>query len=204
MDVPYKSHILIYMTDPEKALTYNKSIPETIHDEALAALKYFPQLRDTRIVFKFRENIRKSVMQAQPEFKSFIRKRRDRRYFIFISRNFKLGDRVFKTSNIPADVMTGWLGHELGHIMDYERRTKWNLFWFGLRYLYLPSYTRKAERTADLFAIRQGMEKYIVGTKNFIMEHADLPERYKSRIRKYYLSPEDIMQLVQEREAAKN
>lgn len=141
-------------------------------------------------------------MQAQPEFKSFLRQRKGRRYYIFISEKFRVDDQIFHTKNIPSDVMIGWLGHELGHIMDYERRSKWNLFWFGLKYLYLPSFTREAERTADVFAINHGMEKYILKTKNFILKNADLADDYKSRIKKFYLSPEDIMQLVNKRDSA--
>ncbi|WP_224489239.1 hypothetical protein [Robertkochia flava] len=178
----------------------NKVIPDPIASAAQCALEHFPELKNTPITFRFNEKAGKSVMKAQPEFRSFFRKRSQRRYYIFISRTFNLGGQVFNTKQIPEEVMIGWLGHELGHIMDYETRSKWNLFWFGLRYLFQPSYTRKAERVADTFAVENGMEAYILKTKNFILEHADLPERYKARIRRYYLSPEAIVELVQERD----
>jgi isoaspartyl peptidase/L-asparaginase-like protein (Ntn-hydrolase superfamily) len=57
----------------------------------------------------------------------------------------------------------------------------------------------EAERSADTFAVNQGMEEYILKTKNFILNHADIDENYKKRIKRYYLSPEEIMQIVQER-----
>lgn len=44
------------------------------------------------------------------------------------------------------------------------------------------------------------MGDYILKTKGFILNNADIDPRYKERIRKYYLSPDEIMILVKERE----
>ena len=41
---------------------------------------------------------------------------------------------------------------------------------------------------------------YILKTKNFILNHADITPIYKARIKKYYLSPEEIMELVNNQE----
>lgn len=43
------------------------------------------------------------------------------------------------------------------------------------------------------------MESYILKTKDFILNNADVSEVYKKRIKRYYLSPEEIMVLVEER-----
>lgn len=56
----------------------------------------------------------------------------------------------------------------------------------------------EAERTADTIAVNQGMGEYILKTKNFILNHADIDQNYKNRINRYYLSPEEIMEIVQE------
>ena len=173
--------------------------PESIKTEIKLALDYFPQLRDVNITFKFKSDIKKSTMQAQPDFKSLFKSRGKREYFIFISEKFKISDKEFKTVNVPTDVLIGWIGHELGHILDYKNRSTFNLIWFGLRYLYMEKHIEAAERAADTFAVNQGMEDYILKTKDFILNHADIDENYKKRIQRYYLSPEEIMQIVQER-----
>src|SRR5690625_4767656 len=92
--------------------------------------------------------------------------------------------------------MIGWLGHELGHVMDYRSRSGFGMMIFGLRYLYSKNYLKEAERRADSFAIRHGMGNYIIATKNFILNHSDISEKYKDRIRRLYLSPEEIMEMV--------
>lgn len=55
---------------------------------------------------------------------------------------------------------------------------------------------KEAERTADTFAVAHGMAKYILATKDFILNNASIAQHYKARIIKYYLSPEEIMELV--------
>lgn len=135
-------------------------------------------------------------MLAQPVFKTLFRNRSKREYVILIRREFTIGDTEFDCTQIPSDVLIGWLGHELGHIMDYRSRSSANLAFFGLRYLALDKHIRNAERTADEMAVNRGMADYIIGTKEFILNNATLSEQYKDKIRKYYLSPEQIMELV--------
>ena len=96
--------------------------------------------------------------------------------------------------------MVGWIAHELGHIMDYLNRSKPNLIWFGIKYLLSENHIVEAERSADTFAIQQGAEHYILKTKDFILNHASISAKYKDRIKKYYLSPEEIMELIKTRD----
>ncbi|WP_343487337.1 hypothetical protein [Allomuricauda sp. d1] len=180
-----------------------KIFPKAIEEEVRIALSYFPELKDTPIEFKFKENIKKSTMQAQPNFWSLLRPKKHRSYYVLISERFKISGKQFQTKDIPKDVMVGWLGHELGHIMDYKNRDALNMIWFGIRYLYSEDYIKKAEREADSHAVDMGMEKYILATKDFILNMAGISEAYKNRIKQYYLSPEEIMILVKERDTVK-
>ena len=143
-------------------------------------------------------------MQARPSLGSFFKKKNQREYVILISEKFNISGKEYFTRNLPKNVMIGWLGHELGHIMDYKERSHLNLLWFGIRYLFSPDYIKEAEKRADFYAVMNGMEKFIIETKNYILNHSDLPEVYKQRIKKYYLSPEEIMHIVEQRELEQN
>jgi hypothetical protein len=178
------------------------TIPEIIYDDVQTALSFYPELDSTKIEFRFKKNIKKSTMQAQPKFESFFRSKNKRSYVILISEKFKISDKEFKTIDIPTDIFIGWIGHELGHIMDYQNRSNLNLLWFGINYLLSDNHIVEAERAADFFAVNHGMEDYILKTKDFILNNAQIKGSYKERIKKYYLSPEEIMELVQQREAA--
>ena len=175
----------------------NKIYPSLIEKQVVKALSYYPELQMTPIEFRFKASIKKSTMQAQPRFSKIFSKRKNREYLIFIKEKFELGDINTPIDNLPEDVMIGWLGHELGHIMDYEARTNTELVSFGINYLFSKKAIINAERTADRFAVEHGMKEYILKTKNFILNHADIPEKYKARIKKYYLSTEELMQLAE-------
>ncbi|MDX1365370.1 hypothetical protein [Arenibacter latericius] len=175
-------------------------VPQSIKNEVATALTYYPELADTPITVKFKKNIKKSTMMAQPKFWSLFGSRKKRKYVILISEKFKISGKEFHTKSIDPNIMIGWLGHELGHIIDYKNRSSLNLFWFGIKYFLSGSYIKEAERAADTYAVSHGMGDYILDTKNFILDHADIEQDYKDRIKKYYLSPEEIMILVAEME----
>lgn len=176
-------------------------IPREIYEEAVIALSHYPELKNTPIEFKFKDKIKKSTMQAQPVFSQLFHSRKKRGYKILISKEILINNKTLKTTEMPSNIMIGWLGHELGHIMDFQNRSGLNLMGFGAGYLFSKNYIRDAERRADTFAVAHGMENYILETKEFILKKAGLSEKYIARIKKLYLSPEEIMLLVQERDA---
>jgi hypothetical protein len=177
------------------------TIPHEIKAEAIVALSHYPELANTTIEFKFKKHIKKSTMQAQPSFWSVFKPKKKRSYKILISEKIKIADSVYFTKDMPSEIMIGWLGHELGHVMDFEQRSGLNLIGFGIKYITSKKYIRGAERRADAYAVTHGMESYILATKEFILEKAGLTQKYIDRIKNFYLSPEEIMTLVEERDA---
>lgn len=182
---------------------YNKRIPPAIEKNVLTALSFYPELKNTRIKFVFKKKIKYSVMQAQPVFSSLLRKRRNRRYRINISEQFKLTNARMPIIQIPDTVMIGWIGHELGHILDYKGKKNVEMISFGWRYYFNSAFMKKAEMIADSLAVERGMGHYIVATKRFILDHADLPQAYKDRISRLYVSPDVIMEQVRKLEEKK-
>ncbi|SDR67039.1 hypothetical protein SAMN04488553_0162 [Gramella sp. MAR_2010_147] len=176
----------------------NKIVPDVIWREAYVALSHYPELKDTPIEIRFKSNIKKSFMQAQPKISGLFKNRKNRSYLIFINEKFKIEDEVFDVSSVPSDVLVGWIGHELGHIMDYRDRSAFGLVWFGLKYITSKNYIREAERAADTYAVNHGLGEKIIATKDFILNHSKLSETYKNRIQDLYLSQEEIMVLIDE------
>jgi hypothetical protein len=176
----------------------NKVIPESIFKEVSIALSHFPELADTPIEFKFKSNIKRSFMLAQPKFMDVFKNKKKRAYYIMISETVRIEDEVFTVSEVPTDVLIGWIGHELGHIMDYRERSGFNMVVFGIRYMFSKGFIKEAERAADTYAVNHGMGNYILATKDFILNHTSLSEAYKNRIKRLYMSPEEIMVLVDE------
>lgn len=176
----------------------NKIVPDPIWREAYIALSHYPELKNTPIEFRFKKNIKKSFMQAQPKITGLFKKRKNRSYLIFINEEFSIEDEKFNISMVPSEVLIGWIGHELGHIMDYRERSAIDLIWFGIKYVTSKKYIREAERTADTYAVNHGLGENIIATKDFILNHSRLSDTYKNRIADLYLSPEEIMVLIDE------
>ncbi|MEX2350553.1 MAG: hypothetical protein WD554_06705 [Flavobacteriaceae bacterium] len=176
----------------------NKVIPESILKEVTIALSHYPELADTPIEFKFKTNIKKSFMQAQPKFMDIFKNKKKRAYYVLISESVTIEGEEFTVAEVPIDVLIGWIGHELGHIMDYRERSGINMVGFGIRYMFSKGFIKEAERAADTYAVNHGMGNYILATKDFILNHTSLSENYKNRIKRLYMSPEEIMVLVDE------
>jgi hypothetical protein len=184
--------------------SHNKGIPAEIEKNVLTALSFYPELKNTTINFIFKTKIKTSVMQAQPVFTTLLYKRKNRRYRINISTNFNLINAQMPILEIPDKIMIGWIGHELGHILDYEGKSNSEIISFGYHYLFHPAFVKQAEMVADSLAVERGLGDYIVATKRFILDHAQLPQAYKDKIRRLYLSPDVIVEQVKKLEEKKN
>lgn len=178
----------------------HKQIPPSIQKNVLTALAFYPELKNTAISFIFKKSIKTSVMQAQPVFTSLLGRRKNRRYRINISEHFKLIHSEMPILEIPDTVMIGWIGHELGHILDYEGKSNAGMVSFGYQYYFHSSFVKHAEMMADSLAVEHGLGHYIVATKRFILDNAELPQAYKDKIRRLYLSPDVIMEQVRKLE----
>lgn len=175
----------------------HKEIPDEIREITLLALSHYPELLDVKIDFQFQNKIRGSVMQAQPKIGSlFFDSKGNRSYRIKISRHLELLDEMLPIEELPADVLLGWIGHELGHIKDYVDRSALNLMSFGVRYALSNNFVTQAEITADSHSVSNGLGKAIIATKDFVLNHNRLPEGYKNKIRALYMSPGEILSLV--------
>lgn len=186
----------------EKQVTFrgNKVIPKNILAEATIALSHYPELADVEIEFRYKKNIKKSFMQAQPKLGNLFKGKNNRSYYVLMSSKFLIQDQEFSINEIPSEVLIGWLGHELGHILDYRDKSATKLVKFGARYLTSDDFIRKAERTADTHAINRGMGNYVLATKDFILNHSNLPDSYKRRKARLYLSPAEILAMVNDLE----
>jgi hypothetical protein len=154
------------------------------------ALLGFPPLAEQGITL-LQKSVAQTNMRAQPIIDFQIFSRKHRRYKIEISNHPNFAE-YLSLNDLPEDVLVGWFAHELGHVMDYLHRSVWGMIKFGLGYWLVPTFRIGAERKADIFAIQQGFAKEVMATKKYILEHSDLPNRYKQKIEKYYLSPEEV------------
>lgn len=160
----------------------------------LEAYSRFPELHRNQLTLE-QLPLRGYTMRAQPLIDISIFSRSSRRYRIQLSDHLEIA-RYIKPAELSKEVLTGWFAHELGHILDYQQRTPIGMLLFIVGYVISARYRSKAERTADLFALAKGFGSELMATKRYILEQSKLPERYKARIRKFYLSPDELELLI--------
>lgn len=192
------SFLLMSMDD----LSGETKIPSTITKGFKIALSYYPELQNADIQIRLKKQIKSATMQARPTFASVFKSKEKRTYTIWVSEHFLIDGEEFLIKDAPQEVLIGWLGHELGHILDYKDRSNWQMIRFGINYLFSDAHITQTERTADIHTIAHGMEGYLVQTKNYILDQPNLSQTYRDRFEKYYLNADEIAELADEMEAA--
>jgi len=176
-----------------------KQIPEQVRSPIYEALRAYPELKGVKIKFEFKDNLGMHFMQAQPVPSTVLNSPEERTYVIKMTPKMVISeDQVIPIEKMPREVLVGWFAHELGHIKDYTDEGPLDMIWFGIRYYLSSDFKIAAERQADIFAIEAGFSEEIIATKNFILNNSALPEEYISKIESLYLSPANVLDIVDE------
>ena len=163
---------------------------DKIEESFLEALHKFEDLHKFPITL-YQKRVKSSTMQAQPiiSLKSIFSgvKRYRIKLGVYVSSSERL-----KIEEVPKKILTGWFAHELGHLVDYLSYSNIGMIRYGLRYLLSSSFKIKAEHEADYIAIKKGFRDEIIATKEWVLNHDLVDQRYKDRLNKYYLSIEQV------------
>jgi len=151
----------------------NKKIPKNIKSQVLTALAFYPELKETRIVFRFRK--RTTPLSSRPQVLSTFKKIKNRRYVITISTRLNIKTAPISFHNLPYNAQIGVLGHELAHITEYQRMNSGQLL--GLIFKMLKSkYIDEFEYNTDLIAINHGLGYQLYDWSTYVRKALDIPE----------------------------
>ncbi|MCP9235624.1 hypothetical protein [Lewinella sp. JB7] len=182
------------MPPNEHTLVFQNVEHEQLRQWFAETLRQYPELLG-RPIYLRRIAMRYSTMRAQPVINWQFFRRKYRHYRVDFSNHVEVTAHV-RVRELPREVVVGWFAHELGHIVDYLERPWRGMIAFGLGYALWSRYMREAERRADTIAVDHGFGSEIIATKHYLMKHATLPHHYKKRLRKYYLSADEIEALI--------
>lgn len=152
------------------------------------AISHYPELKNEHI--KIKEKNMNCTMQAWPvtTVSFFIR----RKYVIYINKgnNVNIKDLSYKG-------LVGKIGHELAHIIDYKDMSIMSIIFFAFLYRTYPKFRRMVERSTDITTIEHGLGEELLEAVKIITQ-SDIPKAYRKRIRKYYLSLQEIEDHIEE------
>ncbi len=166
-----------------------KDIPARYETEILIALSHYPELRDEHIRFEL-------TMAApvpygtKPSLSSFFLPKNQRVYTVTILERAEDPENEALIKNLDRKMRIGVFGHELGHVLQYSKRSPLSLLKTLALYLVNP-YKRQLERGADKQAIKHGLGEELLRHAEYIRL---IPEYLDKRpeLDRNYLKPEEI------------
>ena len=171
-------------TDLEK----NKKFVSIYKEQCLKALTYYPELKGINIEFK-----QKSIgttMAARPIVSSFFNTDYERKYEIIFNNS---SDCEVPFDELPEEGQVGILGHELAHILDFEKKSFGQLILTGAFYINAHS-IRSYERGIDKITLERGLGKKLYDAYQYILEDSHASLEYKNFKKFHYLKPQEILQ----------
>src|SRR4030095_5349323 len=174
-----------------------KTIPAEIELECLAALSFYPELKNTEIEFRFGKL--NFTMISKPKFKSILKDRVQRQYVIIIQEPGRSKNNL-EWKELSFNAMVGWIGHELGHVLHYSHKSSGGIICTGIKYAF-PGYRRKMERFTDQLTIQHGLGYALYEGVDYTINVSHDSERYNDNQEKFYLHPEEIIARIYSKES---
>jgi hypothetical protein len=142
----------------EDSLRHNKEIPAEFERPILTALSYFPELKDTHIIFRIKKAY--TPLTTKPNFTSVFKRRDHRTYIITISN--KTADTLTRLlfRNLTFEEQVGVMGHELSHVVDFDTKNFPQEVANGIWHI-SKKYVDKMEFNTDRICIIHGLGKYL-------------------------------------------
>ena len=174
----------------------HKKYPERIEKQVLTALSYYPELRDTKIIFRLKK--RNTPLTSRPRFFDVFRGKKKRAYVITISTKTKKTFEPILFHNLPYNAQIGVLAHELGHIVTYKEKTSFQIMGIAFKLLN-TKFVDEFEYETDRIAIQHGMGYQLFGWSVFVRKALKIEEwnGISNKGNERYMNPETIKQHMQ-------
>ena len=151
----------------------NKVVPQEIEAQVATALSFYPELKNRKITFKFR-NVA-TPLTARPRIRGLFRKKKNRPYIITISTRSDSKFSPIMFSNLPYNAQIGVLGHELGHIFFYDTKNSWQLLSLGTKLLNKKN-VDQFEFSTDRICIEHGLGYQLLDWSKFVRKTLKIDE----------------------------
>lgn len=150
--------------------------------------KHYPELKNTNIKIKQRKS--KYVMHTRPCLDPvfYLKNKQKRKYYIIITKG---KNRKF-LNTLSKKELKGWIGHELAHILEYEKMSNLNLLKFTIKYFTNSNFRKNAETKADTETIKHNLKEELKQGVEKTLNSNMLSKKYKKRMKKYYLSIKEL------------
>ena len=133
----------------------HKSIPLEFEAPILVALSFYPELKQTTIVFRVKKT--KTPLTSRPNFWGLFRNAKKRTYYVTLSEQStpELNPILFK--NLDFNAQIGVIGHELAHVSAYCTQSLGGILRLGWIHLFSKKNVDAFENSTDRRCIQHGL-----------------------------------------------
>ena len=172
--------------DSLKKTVTNKEIMAVYELETYMALMHYPELKDTKITIKSKDL--NSTMVARPKGLNVFRRKGKRKYIIYINNTPSVKVPV---DSVSFNAKIGVIGHELGHVLDYDNKSSLRIIFNGFGYSN-KKFRAKFERATDQRTIDHGLGWQCRDWSYYVYHYKNTPPEYLEYKKKIYMSWEEI------------
>jgi hypothetical protein len=184
-------------------------MPAEYEKQILAALSYFPELKETKITFSLVKG-NSGVIETRPEWLSVFRNSRKRAYVVFIGDSSSRYTPPFMFRNSPVNGQVGIIGHELAHILYFSKKNTFGLLKTGAAHI-SRSYMDNFENKTDSICIERGLGYQLIDWNIYLRKAFGMkdPENapdpfFTDTTRERYMSPARIRQVMKKSKVYKD
>ncbi|MCK4661842.1 MAG: hypothetical protein KAT68_03170 [Bacteroidales bacterium] len=172
--------------------SYIDNLPDSFKIQTYFAISHYPELVNTKIIF--REKKIRTTMATRPRFDFIFKKRNKRTYIIYINNSSKKINGAI-ISEVPFNAQVGVIGHEFAHILDFSNKNGIRILGNGIGYLF-KKFKIKLEYQTDSTTIAHGLGWQVYDFSDYILNRAEIPEKYINYKKKIYMSPNEIKKII--------
>lgn len=170
----------------------NKEVLPAYELETYMALMHYPELKDIKIVIKSKDL--NSTMVARPKGLNVFRRKGHRKYIIYINNTPSVKVPV---DSVSFNAKIGVIGHELGHVLDYDNKSSLRIIANGFGYA-SKKFRAKFERATDQRTIDHGLGWQCRDWSYYVYHYKNTPPEYLEYKKKVYMSWEEIEEQLEE------
>lgn len=169
----------------------HKKYPKLLEKQVLTALSYYPELKDTNIIFRLKK--RKTPLTSRPRFFDVFKGKKKRAYVITISTKTLEKFEPILFHNLPYNAQIGVLAHEIGHIATYQQKSSWQILGIAFKLLN-TKFVDHFEYDTDLTAITHGMGHQLFNWSVYVRKALNIEEwnGLANSGQERYMNPETI------------
>jgi hypothetical protein len=172
-----------------------KQYPLQFEKQILIALSYYPELKNTPIVFRIR--VRHTSLTTRATWVGIFETSERRHFVITISDSTEAMLMPLLFKYLPFNAQVGVMGHELGHVSDFMRMSSLQIIGHAVKNV-SAKYIDKFEYNTDAICIAHGLGYQLLDWSRFIRkkmnrENWDGPDyAHRPMTKERYMNPPTI------------